>query len=273
MKKIAFLDSGIGGLNVLNTALKILPYEHYIYYADSDHVPYGNKPAAEIKQYILSAAEFLANLDIKALVIACNTATSIAVDDLRKLYKFPVIGMEPAIKPALQKCKNANDKVLLLATPLTLREAKLAKLIASMSATDKIDMLALPELVVFAEQLYSNLSSRGVHISSSRGLTAGSRFPACAGNDSEQLISYLKEKLVPYNLENYKAVVFGCTHFLFFKELFADLLPKHISIIDGAMGTILRLKDLLIKNNLLNIDTSPATVEFYRSGRRVTSLL
>jgi glutamate racemase len=240
MKKIAFFDSGIGGLNVLKIALKILPNEHYIYYADSDHVPYGNKSAEEIKKYVLSAVEFIVDLKIKALVLACNTATSIAIDDLRRRYKFPIIGMEPAIKPALQKCKNIDDKILLLATPLTLQEAKLDNLIASMSATDKIDLLPLPELVTFAEQ---------------------------GDFKSNAVISYIKKKLIHYNLANYQAVVLGCTHFLFFKDLLAKIFPKHTSIIDGCMGTVLRLKDLLTENNLLNKGNDAATIEFYSSGR------
>jgi glutamate racemase len=238
MKKIAFFDSGIGGLNVLKEALKILPNEHYIYYADTDHAPYGNKSAEEIKQYVLSAVEFIVDLKIKALVLACNTATSIAIYDLRSRYKFPIIGMEPAIKPALQKCKNTDDKILLLATPLTLQEAKLDNLIASMSATDKIDLLPLPELVTFAEQ--GDFKSKAV-------------------------ISYIKGKLANYNLNNYKAVVLGCTHFLFFKDLFAKIFPKHIDVIDGCIGAVLRLKDLLTENNLLNKGNDAATIEFYSS--------
>src|SRR5947208_158274 len=99
---IAIFDSGIGGLTVLHQALKKLPTENFIYYADSKHVPYGEKSKEEVLEYVLDAAAFLVNKKIKALVLACNTATSIAAKELRNGYDFPVIGMEPAVKPAVE---------------------------------------------------------------------------------------------------------------------------------------------------------------------------
>ena len=78
--------------------------EQYIYYADSLHVPYGEKPKQQVRDYIFKAVDFLAQSGIKALVVACNTATSIAVKDLRQRYSFPVIGMEPSVKPAVREC-------------------------------------------------------------------------------------------------------------------------------------------------------------------------
>src|SRR5258708_7668489 len=97
---IAIFDSGIGGLTVLQRALQELPNEKFIYYADTEHVPYGIKPKEEVKKYVLQAAAFLNDVGIKALLVACNTATSIAVQELRTIYSFPVLGMEPAVKPA-----------------------------------------------------------------------------------------------------------------------------------------------------------------------------
>src|SRR5690625_7846633 len=83
--RIGFLDSGIGGITVLHQALKYLPNDDYIFYADSSHVPYGVKPKEVVKEYIFDAADFLAHQNVKALVVACNTATSIAIDDLRNM--------------------------------------------------------------------------------------------------------------------------------------------------------------------------------------------
>src|SRR5437764_129738 len=99
---IGIFDSGIGGLTVLQKAIQALPAENFIYYADTVHVPYGSKSKEEVRKYILEAASFLDAVGIKALVLACNTATSITVNELRTQYAFPVIGMEPAVKPAVE---------------------------------------------------------------------------------------------------------------------------------------------------------------------------
>ena len=122
MNKIAFLDSGLGGLTVLREAIKILPGEDYIYYADNMNTPYGVKTKEEVKQHIFNAVKFIVTLDAKALVVACNTATSVAIEDLRQQYNFPIIGMEPAIKPAIEKHKNTGKRILILATELSLKE-------------------------------------------------------------------------------------------------------------------------------------------------------
>ena len=99
---IGVFDSGIGGLTVLKKIIEILPNEKYIYYADTDNVPYGTKPKDEVKKYINQAVEFLISKNVKAIVVACNTATSIAVKELREKYTIPIIGIEPAAKPAVE---------------------------------------------------------------------------------------------------------------------------------------------------------------------------
>lgn len=108
--RIGFFDSGIGGMTVLHQALQLLPNDDYIFYADTLHVPYGEKTKEEVRKYIFDAVDFMANQGIKALVIACNTATSIAVDDLRQKYDFPILGIEPAVKPAVQSCEKKEKR-------------------------------------------------------------------------------------------------------------------------------------------------------------------
>ena len=151
--RIGFFDSGIHGecKAVLHQALRFLPNEDYIFYADTLHVPYGEKPKEEVREYIFNAVDFMAKQGIKALVIACNTATSIAVDDLRKKYDFPILGIEPAVKPAVQSCEGNRKKVLVLATNLTLREEKFHNLVKSIDQHDIVECLPLPGLVQFAE--------------------------------------------------------------------------------------------------------------------------
>ncbi len=120
--KIGISDSGVGGLTVLNEALQHMPDEDYIYLADTYNVPYGTKTREQVKELILNIVEFLDSKDIDVLVVACNTATSVGITELRRKYSFPVIGMEPAVKYALER--NISGRVLVLATPLTLTEKK-----------------------------------------------------------------------------------------------------------------------------------------------------
>ena len=134
---------------LLKEIIKILPNEEFIYYADTDNVPYGIKPKEEVKEYINQAVKFLIDKDVKAIVIACNTATSIAINDLRKKYSLPIIGIEPAAKPAIEN--RGQKKVLIMATPTTIREEKLHNLLKKFSAEEFVDLIAMPKLVEYAE--------------------------------------------------------------------------------------------------------------------------
>jgi glutamate racemase len=130
--QIGFFDSGNGGITVLHDTLKVLPNEDYIYYADTLNVPYGNKPKDKVKKYILNATEFFIQQRAEEIVIAYNTATSIAIEELRAKYSIPIIGMEPAVKPAVEQNNNVDKRVLVTATALTLKEEKLRNLITKL---------------------------------------------------------------------------------------------------------------------------------------------
>ena len=121
--KIGFFDSGIGGLSVLHHALKVFPNEQFLFFADKKHVPYGEKTSEQVLEYTSEAVEFMIENDVKAIVIACNTATSVAITTLREKYDLPIIGMEPAVKKALDE--NDTMRVLVCATPITVRGKKL----------------------------------------------------------------------------------------------------------------------------------------------------
>ena len=234
--KIAFFDSGVGGLTVLYDAMQKLPHEQYIYYADTVNVPYGTKSKKEITKHVDHAVEFLVEIEPKALVIACNTATSVVINRLREKYDFPIIGMEPAIKPAI--LAYPDKKVLLCATKRTIKEKKLQALIDTLDAHDNVQKLALQKLVKFAE----------------------------AGHfDTIEVVSYLTGKLSNVDWDDFAALVLGCTHFLYFKEIIRNLIPAHIEIIDGNAGTVNRLIDLVEENQ----DTNNAGLRFYASGEEV----
>ncbi|HYE83047.1 MAG TPA: glutamate racemase [Clostridia bacterium] len=236
---IGVFDSGIGGLTVLKEALRLLPDGDYLYYADTKHVPYGTKPKEEVRGYIFDAADFFANKGAEALVVACNTATSIAINDLRARYSFPIIGMEPAVKAAVEKVD--DRRVLVLATPITVREKKLHDLVERLDSEDIVDLHALPGLVEYAENFIF---------------------------DEDTVIRYLLDEFARYDLKEYGAVVLGCTHFIFFRKHFKMILPQGVDIIDGNLGTVNRLRSLLESKHLNS--GGKGKVEFYCSGERET---
>lgn len=238
--RIGFFDSGIGGLTVLHQALRLLPNEDYIYYADTLHVPYGEKPKEEVKGYIFDAIDFIANQGVKAVVIACNTATSVAVQDLRKRYKFPIIGIEPAVKPAVQQWEEERKKVLVLATNLTLREDKFNDLVKSVDHLDLVEKLPLPELVQFAENFEF---------------------------DEEKIVPFLRGKLSFFDLNEYGTVVLGCTHFPFFENSLKKILPEGVNIISGSIGTVKNLKRKLESRN--QVGNGTGNISFFHSGNKV----
>lgn len=238
--QIGFFDSGIGGLSVLHDTLKILPREDYIYYADTLNVPYGPKPKDEVRKHVFNAIEFIVQQGVKAIVIACNTATSVAIEDLRSKYCIPIIGMEPAVKLAVEKNTNANKRILVTATALTLKEEKMQNLIAKVDNEHIVDSLPLPRLVEFAEKL----------------------------EFSEQIVlPYLQEQLHKFDLNKIETVVLGCTHFSFFKDMFKKILPPNTDIIDGNLGTAKNLIRILADRDSLN--EGSGRIVFYNSGIKV----
>jgi glutamate racemase len=236
--RIGFFDSGVGGATVLAHALDTMPEEDFLYYADTLHVPYGEKPKEEVRGHIFDAVEQMVDEGIKALVIACNTATSIAVKALREKYSFPIIGMEPAVKPAVLRIAGSEKRVLVFATNLTLKEAKFQQLVSAVDQHHIVDHLALPGLVELAEQ----------------GIFGGPR--------AEE---YLRRELAPFDLDCYGTAVLGCTHFPLFRPAFAELLSPGTALIDGAEGTVRHLKTTLDKTGLTG--GGSGLLKFMSSGK------
>lgn len=238
--KIGFFDSGIGGLTVLHQAMQVLPEEEFLFYADSEHVPFGEKTKEQIIRYTDEAVQFMLAKGVKAVVIACNTATSVAITFLRSRYKIPILGIEPAVKPAVEEC--AGKRIMVMATPVTVREERLKNLIARVDCEHRVDLLPMPKLVHFAE----------------------------AGNfRSPEVTAYLCSQLAKYDLRNYSSLVLGCTHFNFFKDTMREIFPSSVDFLDGSEGTARHLAEVLKQNGLL--EHHPQTVEYYRSGCKITS--
>lgn len=240
--KIGIFDSGIGGLSLLHQAMITLPEVDYMFYADVDNVPYGEKSNDEIRTYVDHAVGFLIDNGCKSVVLACNTATSVAISYLRDKYGIPIIGIEPAVKPAVEHCH--NKRIMVVATTVTSRGAKLKNLIMRYDTTNLVDVVPLPRLVRFAQN---------------------DEF------DSDEVRNYLNNELASYDLNDYSELVLGCTHFNYFKDSFARIFPRDVDIVDGNVGVSNNLKRTLQLNGLLDdVDEGRrGTVEYYYSDRHI----
>lgn len=238
--RIGIFDSGIGGITLLSKAIKLLPDEEYVYYADIDNVPYGTKTKEEILQYSINAVNFLLSKEVDIVVIGCNTATSVAAQTIRGQVDIPVIGIEPAVKPAVM---NTRDKrILVLATPMTVKEKKLHDLVDRLDDDHRVDMKALGRLPAFAEQ---------------------GRF------DDSEVASYIRGELADIETKDYAAVVLGCTHFNHFLDVFKTIFSEDTLYLDGSDGTV---RHLFNKVNDMRLSSSgQLKITYYESGRLVES--
>lgn len=241
---IGMFDSGMGGISVLGQAVNHMPWADYHYLADVDHVPYGSKSPEEVRSYVFQAADFLINQGIDCLVIACNTATSVAAEALRQTYTLPIVGMEPAVKPALaHPASQERNRIVVTATDMTLKLDKLHGLIDRLQVRDRIDPLSLQGLVDFAE----------------------------AGNFAgPEVRAYLQDQLASLDLDRVHSLVLGCTHFSFFKPLLTDLLPAPIFLLDGNEGTVRRMASFFkAPSQSKQMLAKFGQIRFYESGRQV----
>lgn len=236
--KIGIFDSGIGGLTVLKQALTLMPEADYVYYSDNLHVPYGTKSKDEVYGYVEDVVKFLISQEVEAIVIACNTATSVAIDRLREKYTLPIIGMEPAVKLALDTC--ATGKILATATPLALKEEKFKLLLEHVDHEHRVESLALPGLVTYAENYQF---------------------------DEHELSNYFNEQFAAFELSAFSGIVLGCTHFVYFRKILQKILPPHMQIFDGNEGTIKHLRECMGLDAATREERKP-NVAFYYSGKK-----
>lgn len=232
-RPIGVFDSGVGGVSVLRDLVRLLPRERFIYYGDNKNAPYGTRSEEEIRALSLDVANWLLGRDVKAMLVACNTATSAAIQTLREWLSIPVVGMEPALKPAYEL--HADGKILVLATPATLRQAKFHRLYERYG--EHAVALPCPELVEFVE------SGR------------------CEGDEID---AYLARRFADVQGEKLAAAVLGCTHFSFLKKALGRALPG-VPLLDGNEGSARRLEYLLRENGTLRED-GEGSVEFFTSG-------
>ena len=219
---ILVFDSGAGGISVLRELVKQLPCEDFIFFGDSANAPYGTKDMDTVRQLTISHVERYLERGVKAVCVACNTATSAAVAALRRMYpELPLVGIEPAIKPAAEAYPGGN--IIVLATPMTVALPKFNGLLERYKDVAHITPVAAPGLMEFVE----------------RGEITG---PA--------LESFLTDLVAPYK-GNVDGAVLGCTHYPFIAPVLKKVLGD-VSIFDGSEGTARQMRRSLEAAGLLN---------------------
>ncbi len=219
---IAVFDSGVGGISVLRHLKRLMPGERFLYFGDSANAPYGSRPRGEIRDLTLAAAEMLVARGIKALVVACNTATSAAISDLRKTYPdLIIVGIEPAVKVAADHFPGGTVGVM--ATEATLRLDKFTNLLTAACRGIQVVKLPAPGLVELIE------AGKG---------------------ESGEAKALLRPLLSPW-AGKLDALVLGCTHYPFACGVISDLVGRHTQLLDGGEGTARRVMQLLQEKGLL----------------------
>jgi len=238
MMTIAIFDSGAGGLTVLKTFLNLSYPSNYIYFADYQHLPYGEKEAEVVSQYVLDSVKFLAEKKIDVLVVACNTATSLAIKELRhqNKFNFPIFGMEPAVKLAVDQVinleKEKKAQILITATNITANSQQLTKLKQRFSKRADFETVVLGELVKFVEN-------------------------NCF--DKKTINNYLR-KNIDQN-KKFDAIVLGCTHFSFFKENFKNLFPKSLNLVKNSEVLVQAFTCEAVVLPVLAVNLSPRYID------------
>lgn len=239
---IAVIDSGVGGVSVLLELTLQMPNENFIFFGDSANAPYGEKSAEEVRRLTFDLVERLLGMGAKALVVACNTATAAAVRRLRETYPHvPIVGIEPAIKPAVLYGEQVLGKtdgsstVLVMATPTTLEQEKFERLVGEYEGRAQIIPLPCHELARLIEK---------------------------GDLDSPELADYTRDLLAPHR--GVDSAVLGCTHYPFVRSLIEKNLPD-TALFDGAEGTAKEAKRRIEAAGLLSDRAEKGIIEFLSS--------
>lgn len=247
---IAVFDSGLGGLSVLRHLRRRMPGERFLYYGDSAHAPYGVRSRAEVEALTLSTAERLMSRGLKALVVACNTATSAAIEPLRAKYPdLIVVGIEPALKLAADRFP--GGRIGVMATPVTLREEKFCHLLTRYAAKCQVYKIPAPQLVPLIEE----------------------------GRVDTPIMEQTLHGLLDPFVDKMDALVLGCTHFPFASHAMERLLGPRVAVLDGGDGTARETLHRLEAANLLEkgpgqliLENSLGTQDILRRSRRMLGL-
>lgn len=237
VKPIGIFDSGVGGLTLFKSIKSILPYENLIYFGDTARVPYGTKSPNVVRGFSLQIARFLEKLGIKALIVACHTASSTALSDLKMQLKTTVIGViEPAVRKAVTTTK--NKKVGIIGTKTTIDSRSYQSLIKKADSAISTVAISAPLLVPLVEEGWFTKKATRI---------------------------ILREYVSPLKRNGVDTVILGCTHYPLLKNLFSEELGSSVALIDTSSETALHLKDLLERKSLLNNNEKQPHHSFYVS--------
>ena len=228
---IGIFDSGVGGLSVLNQISYFLPFENLIYVADSKFAPYGPKSSEDIRDRAFKIINFLmAKHDIKLMVVACNTATAASIKEMREKYSIPIVGMEPAIKPAIKASK--EKRIGILATEGTLKSAKFSALLEHYDGECMFYTQPCIGLVELIEKGEIN---------------------------TPQIRELIYEYLAPLKHHSVDVIVLGCTHYFYIKNIVEEYFNGLVKVIHTERAVAQHAYNVLKNNNLLNTkqDKSP----------------
>lgn len=234
---IGIFDSGIGGLSVAHAVRELLPNENLIYVADSGHAPYGEKTDDYIYQRMAYITRHLTSCGVKAIVVACNTATTAAIAKLRAQYSLPIIGVEPGVKPAVLTSK--SGVVGVLATPRTLLTPAFATLAQRYAGQATVLLQPCPQLVPLIEALDFN---------------------------SDNITALLKSYIQPLLAQGADTLVLGCTHYNFVADTIAGIAGPIVTIVRTEMAVAKQLQQRLAQAQLLNTGAKVGADTFYSSG-------
>ncbi len=236
MNALGIFDSGLGGLTVAKEILHELPNESLLYFGDTARLPYGNKSPETVKRYSLEIAHFLKEKGVKALVIACNTASAFSVDLLQSELSLPTIGViEPGARAALQCSK--TERIAVLATKSTVKSGAYTKTLQSLSPHVEVTEVACPLLVPLIEERYADtIPGRAI----------------------------LDEYLNQVDFSKVDTLLLGCTHYPLVQTLIRATLPPHVQIVNSAAALAKELRLLLQMNELLSPEAGTEH-QFYTS--------
>lgn len=240
---IGVFDSGLGGVSVLREAVQLLPNENFIYFGDDANAPYGTRSEDEIRELSLRSGDFLCSQGVKMIVVACNTATSIVIQQMRDRYNVPIISMEPAVKPASEK--HAAGTIAVFATPATLRQARYLHLLKRLSLEKRVRGVSCGQLAGLIERSWRE--------------------------GTDQVRAYLAAKMHELADEpDVCALVVGCSHYTFVRSMMQEEAAKALTgaceIFDGAEGTARRIRQILEESGSQNTSGKEGTVRFYSSA-------
>lgn len=219
---IGIFDSGVGGLSVAHEIRRRLPREDLLYFADTAYCPYGLRPLAEIRSRSVAVVGELVARGAKLVVVACNTASGAALETLRESYAVPIVGLEPAVKPAAERSR--NRRVGVLATPATLRTDRFRRLVETYGEDVEIFSRASPELVDLVEE------------------------GQLAGPEVEQ---FLARTLAPLTEAEVDTVVLGCTHYPFLRGAIAEVMGPGVEIVDSGEAVARQVERVLAERGAL----------------------